>query len=308
MENIEVLIVKYLQNHLSPKEKDEVDTWRKKNLENEKVFQDIQIIWKESKDLKYFDSDKAWKKIKPKKKKSKLIYITGFSIAASIALLFSIWHLNSDKTTNKTLEFATLDLIKEIYLPDSSKVILNKNSTITFNEKQENSREVFLKGEAFFEVKKSKIPFIVSTKTTKTEVLGTKFTVQTTKDSTFVFVEEGKVSFSELNLPEKEVILTKNDIGIFNNNKQKIEKKITTTNQFSTWYNNTLIFNHSPFLEVISIIQQKFNIQIQVENPMLENEFFSAKIRQPNKEKVFEALKLAFNCEIIKSEKGYIIR
>jgi len=65
-------------------------------------------------------------------------------------------------------------------LSDGTLVKLNSDSRLTFSEKfDETSREVFLEGEAFFDVKNNpKRPFIVRTQQINTTALGTSFNVQ----------------------------------------------------------------------------------------------------------------------------------
>jgi len=71
-----------------------------------------------------------------------------------------------------------------IELPDSSVVVLNSGSTLSYPDKFEaGSRTVKLVGEAFFEVKKnSKRPFYVKTKDVTIRVWGTKFNVKSYPD------------------------------------------------------------------------------------------------------------------------------
>lgn len=68
-----------------------------------------------------------------------------------------------------------------IILADGTKVTLNANSKMTFPSKFDGSeRRVTIEGELFFEVTKSKIPFIVSSSKVKIEVFGTEFNVNAT--------------------------------------------------------------------------------------------------------------------------------
>lgn len=71
-----------------------------------------------------------------------------------------------------------------IELPDSSVVVLNSGSTLSYPDKFETeSRTVILNGEAFFEVKKnSHRPFYVKTKDVTIRVLGTTFNVKSYPD------------------------------------------------------------------------------------------------------------------------------
>jgi transmembrane sensor len=71
----------------------------------------------------------------------------------------------------------------QIILPDGTKVWLNAASSLTYPVLfTGNKREVSIDGEAYFEVKKHTIPFIVNTKNQRIEVLGTKFNVNAYKD------------------------------------------------------------------------------------------------------------------------------
>jgi ferric-dicitrate binding protein FerR (iron transport regulator) len=84
-----------------------------------------------------------------------------------------------------------------IELPDSSVVVLNSGSSLSYPDKFEaGSRTVVLNGEAFFEVKKNKHrPFFVKTKDITIRVLGTKFNVKSYPDeiTTETTLVSGKV-------------------------------------------------------------------------------------------------------------------
>ena len=60
-----------------------------------------------------------------------------------------------------------------------------------------NNRNVSLKGEAFFNVTPSKVPFVVSTDYAKITVLGTKFNVRARDDGFETGVNEGSVEINK---------------------------------------------------------------------------------------------------------------
>lgn len=81
-------------------------------------------------------------------------------------------------------------------LSDGTKVYLTSNSYLRYpSHFDNNSREVALIGRAYFEVKKSKTPFIVKTSDMKIEVLGTSFDVESkpSVDKASVILVEGSV-------------------------------------------------------------------------------------------------------------------
>lgn len=67
--------------------------------------------------------------------------------------------------------------VKEIVLPDGSKVWLNQSATLRYPREFSNTeRDVFLDGEAYFEVTKNRqCPFIVKSEAMRIKVLGTTF-------------------------------------------------------------------------------------------------------------------------------------
>ena len=77
-----------------------------------------------------------------------------------------------------------------VQLPDGSKVTLSKDSRLSYGKKFDgNKREVFLSGEAFFEVAKNPArPFLVYSNGLITKVLGTSFKITAFEQDTRVVV------------------------------------------------------------------------------------------------------------------------
>jgi transmembrane sensor len=91
--------------------------------------------------------------------------------------------------------------IKNILLPDSSVVILNANSSMRIPQQwtESGGRQVWLEGEAYFQVQKQPSTvrkFVVHTRQVDVEVLGTKFNVNARRQRAVVSLEEGKVRLS----------------------------------------------------------------------------------------------------------------
>lgn len=82
------------------------------------------------------------------------------------------------------------------FLPDGSRITLAKGARITYNRLMNgNKREVFLTGEAFFDVAKNPHkPFYIYTQNMVVKVLGTSFRVTTSHHHESVTVKTGKVS------------------------------------------------------------------------------------------------------------------
>ncbi len=92
-----------------------------------------------------------------------------------------------------------------VYLPDKSMVVLNGNSKIRYDKKwkKNKAREIWLEGEAYFNVThlnrdtsmlKPEEKFLVHTNDLTVEVLGTTFNVRERRNSTEVMLLTGKIN------------------------------------------------------------------------------------------------------------------
>ena len=124
-----------------------------------------------------------------------------FSAAFVILIIAGILFVNTGAPKNINNYKTGFAQTKSLTLPDGSKVILNANSSlrITTDWTKAAEREVWLEGEAFFEVEKKPATnqkFVVHAKDVDVEVLGTRFNVNTRHETSTVALEEGKVKLS----------------------------------------------------------------------------------------------------------------
>ncbi|MGK0379758.1 MAG: ferric-dicitrate binding protein FerR (iron transport regulator), partial [Patiriisocius sp.] len=126
-----------------------------------------------------------------KKQKPIAIFRIVSGLAAVFIALFGLFYFfNTPSTSTYVAENGER---KEVVLPDTSKVILNAASSISFDENSwDNSRELILDGEAYFKVAKGKI-FKVTTSQGTVTVLGTQFIVKNRPDFFEVVCYEGAV-------------------------------------------------------------------------------------------------------------------
>jgi ferric-dicitrate binding protein FerR (iron transport regulator) len=103
--------------------------------------------------------------------------------------------------TNKIV-VNTGDEPKSVSLPDGSLVLVNKESSIEYEERFER-RQIHLQGEAYFVVKHGTDPFIVQTRHGRINVTGTEFNVSSSNTNMQVEVEEGSVELEVNNKKEK---------------------------------------------------------------------------------------------------------
>lgn len=221
-------------------------------------------------------------------------------IAASILIVSGIglWasvRINTLKTEQPDIVLSKNLLNKTvnpevIRLPDNSTVILKAGSKLSY-AKQFNGkiREVYLDGEAFFEVAKdSKRPFIVHTNELITKVLGTSFSVKAyNKEKEFsVRVNTGKVSVftradadtysiasSSLKKNGRGVLIMPNqEVTFYRNETKLVKKQLKKPTDLSTEVTQfSLNFKDTPFSEVVKALNKTYNIKITYNEAEMAN-------------------------------------
>lgn len=267
MENWE-LIGKKLSGELTSAESLRFDEWLKSDASNEILFEEAQKIWATSGRMDFtFDADteKALQKVKsnrPEQSAPKK-YFTPLKIAASIFFLaipvFLIIQLTGEKkplvvvkdtiqvpvfAEMKMLTIVATDSATSFYLPDSTHIFLNKNSTFTYPEKfTAETRSVSLSGEAFFEVVSNPAqPFVIEAGNTETWVTGTSFNINADKRNkkVVITVVSGQVKFKAKKNSDHltEMTLLPQDRVVYSESNSTMVKQKVKTSENYWWMKN----------------------------------------------------------------------
>lgn len=189
------------------------------------------------------------------KRRSLVRYIIPLAAAAAIALLIL---LNLGETATE-LSTGKADMLVQV-LPDQSQIELNAESYVKFSEKGfEKKRELFLKGEAFFEVEKGQ-DFVVKTDLGQVKVLGTSFNVYTRGDEFEVQCVTGKVEVSKKD-GSGSVILTPGQSA-------KLVDRDLNADSFELakaagWRSDTLYFGGESLRRVFDELERQFDVSIE---------------------------------------------
>ena len=212
-----------------------------------------------------FDVDAALQQVKntTQQSKGKVVqmkpYKRVFQIAAVIAVLVtgSYFFVNSLDENVGTINAE----IAEVVLPDSSEIILNASSQVSYNKKKwDKERNVDLEGEAFFKVAKGK-KFTVSTRDGVVAVLGTQFNVENRKGYFEVACYEGIVSVTYQN---QEIALPAgNGLQIIDGQLKMLE---VTKGSAPSWIQKESSFTSTPLSYVLTEIERQFNITIEAKD------------------------------------------
>lgn len=167
---------------------------------------------------------------------------------------------------------------KMLLLPDNTKVWVNSQSELRFPEKFEgNTREVWLEGEAYFQVAKdANKQFIVHTREFDIKVHGTSFNVFAYKqysEKAFTLVEGSITLTSNMNTNSKELYLIPGQQAIYDDGELNI-KEIDPKTEIS-WKDNKFYFREKTFQDICRQLEHTFNVTIHIEGDNLKNYIYT---------------------------------
>lgn len=284
-------ILKYLDKTASKAEQAAIEAWLEDVPKHEDELEQMKFLWENGallKDYQVFDKNLAWQKIQQgmekntnAKRTAKRIPLSdtpstssnGFSllrIAAMLLLFLGVgilfYSILDSGASSEVVAYQTIqseDGISKVPLSDGSIVWLNQNSTLKIPTKTfSNKREVILEGEAFFDVAKNpNNPFVIETANANVKVLGTSFNVNN-RDIRHVevVVESGKVQLYSKENVEEQVILQKNDKGVFDNN--RVEKVENNNPNFLSWKTGILSFKNQKLADIVPTLSQHYGVDI----------------------------------------------
>ncbi|MCE1199405.1 MAG: FecR domain-containing protein [Marinilabiliales bacterium] len=162
-----------------------------------------------------------------------------------------------------------------ITLPDGTRVHLNAGSKLTYPDQFDGqSREVYLLGEAFFDVTHdSQHPFVVQTNDFRVKVLGTRFNLSAyPTDSVFETVlAEGKVSL-ELNsagLFDRSVVLEPDQMASFYRSTKETTLSKVDADNYILWTDGLLKFESTDLSRITKKLERFYNVTFHYKDPLL---------------------------------------
>jgi len=223
-------------------------------------------------------------------------------VAASvvIVLVSSFLFFTSNGLTTYTTDFGEW---KSVELPDGTRVDLNANSELILADDWSEgvTRQVWLKGEAYFKVTKQKssnAKFQVITDDLTIEVLGTAFNVQDRGEYTEVYLLEGKIKL-DLGIAEKNL-----DPGDFISYSAEKNKMITQTNMgssdYTSWKEGVLKLKNATILEILREVEEIYGVEIMVSNKTMLSERRTIGLPMENLEIVIPILETTLGADVSK--------
>lgn len=215
--------------------------------------------------------------------------------AAAAAALFLTGAATSELVTGKrqeTVLMASSENISSYTLPDGSKVWLNKNSWLAYNQKfGKRTRQVTLKGEGYFEVNRDeRRPFIVKMQNDlDIKVLGTTFNAcnYPSLNKAEVILRSGSVQVSD-NGRNEYVILKPNQKFTWNEGSAEISS--VNAMNCCRWFEHRLVFDNVKLKDILENLSHKYQTEISLNVGNLADKHMSMTIRDESVEDILDIL------------------
>ena len=215
--------------------------------------------------------------------------------AAAAAALFLTGAATSELVTGKrqeTVLMASSENISSYTLPDGSKVWLNKNSWLAYNQKfGKRTRQVALKGEGYFEVNRDeRRPFIVKMQNgLDIKVLGTTFNAcnYPSLNKAEVILRSGSVQVSD-NGRNEYVILKPNQKFTWNEGSAEISS--VNAMNCCRWFEHRLVFDNVKLKDILENLSHKYQTEISLNVGNLADKHMSMTIRDESVEDILDIL------------------
>lgn len=253
----------------------------------------------EGKSLSPLQSDHLYKKIEKTIYEKRVRSITRkvAAILLPILLIGALGYFFFDQTALfSESTYAELYVPKgedaRLFFQDGTEVFLNADTRIRYPEKFGlRKREVWLDGEAYFNVAPNKRrPFVVNTQNTRTTVTGTSFNVNAYSDSETIQVvlDEGKTSFQVQQssfpmLPGQQIEYDKTT------GRTTLHNLVRPSNA-SLWKKNVIYFYDTPLIEVIKVLERKYNVTFLVQSVDALNYSYTLTTKHPTIDGILQEL------------------
>jgi transmembrane sensor len=312
----ETILLKIIENTADANEKNLFNVWIESSEMHAKEFEQLKKVYQFT-SISTLNKQKNWESVVQKAKagmavpnyielpdkqvssmkipmKTLLRYAAIFLIILGVSFFVKLIVFDSEQLTISGTNLKTHAPYK---LADSSLVYLNGNAEISFSKNfGKKKREISLKGEAFFEVHRNeKIPFIISTYNTTTQVLGTSFNVYSDASGKVkVSVVSGVVAFYSES-KENGVKLTAGEQAAYKPGEAIIEKEQYADPNFLSWKTGILYFNETPITAAFSLLQKQYSRVFVFESKKTKLPTLTTTLENQSLEAVLEELNLLLN-------------
>jgi len=235
-----------------------------------------------------------------------------FGVAASliIGVAWLVMLLVQDSRFGQLAYHTDFGETKEVKLSDGTMVTLNANSKIYIGElgAQGQAREVWLEGEAFFDVTHTQTDqaFIVHANKLDVNVLGTEFNVYARGKKAEVALASGKVRLANT-ASKQELEMKPGDRVVYESVYQKPVKDSFDPAEVSSWKKNLLIFRRTSLEDISDLLKTNYDIDVFFTGGASSDHYFTGTTPADDIDLLLKTISKSFDLHVERKEKTVII-
>ena len=227
-------------------------------------------------------------------------------------------HKNNNAPVMAYNEVSTMGGKKQrLQLPDGSNVIVNIKSKLRYNKDfGKKTREIFLDGEAYFDVRKNAaVPLVVHTNKADVMVTGTVFNVKAYPGDAIMEASliQGAISLLPYATPDKKIVLKPGEKFTMGDEKEipvqpvKLYRAVTGHELMqvtkikklpedslvaeNSWIADRMVFDAAPFSQVAKQMERWYNVKVVINDTMLSSMLFSGNFEKESLKQALDALR-----------------
>jgi len=238
-----------------------------------------------------YESDKSgsWKTIENRVRIRKFAIYAGtflkYAAILVVAFVSGLYVHNILTDRDQAVQYAEVEVLygqtSHLFLFDGTEVWLNSGTKLKYpNKFNQNERNVFIEGEAYFKVAPNKhLPFKVKTGKLEVEVLGTSFNISAypTESNQSVFLDEGKVQINDT-AGDKIGEISPGQMAVKTDGNPAIQVQNADSYFYTSWKDGKITFNSEKLSEIAKKMERWYNVEIKFEKEALKNFNFSGTI------------------------------
>lgn len=206
-------------------------------------------------------------------------------------------------------------LRKTVELPDESVIALNSNSKLRYkrNWKSDRPREVWLRGEALFDIKHTALRnrvfekdyFIVRVSDLKLTVLGTRFNVKERRGKVDISLLEGRLQVEQTN---GEIhFLSPGESFSYDVNRKELGKVKKSSAASVSWTDNELKLEHTALADIVEILEDNYGFSVELRDSGLLQQRLMGTIPARSAQDILFVIRHTMNLRIDQHNKRLII-
>ena len=305
----EDILMRYLTGECSDKDFARVNAWIKESDDNARRLFRMEEVYHLGRHDSFPDQKKVaraearlYKKLAQEDAHSRKVirmhqwmrYAAIIVLALMIGTGGGYLYYQADPTRNMITASSTDGKVKEVMLPDGTKVWLNQSATLRYpKEFSESERDVYLDVEAYFEVTKNRrCPFVVESEAMRIKVLGTTFNFKCDKshklaEATLI---EGEIEVRG-NHDEGMIILSPGQKAELNKTTRRLVVKQVDAKLDAVWHNDLIPFEQADIFVITRTLERFYDVKIILSPDIKSDKTYSGVLKKKdNIESVLQSL------------------